>query len=859
MRHRSTALSLSLVATLIPSAGAMSPLPVAALAPVEIVASGFRSAHGIAVDSAGNVYVADRDAGTITRLTPDGTRLTVARSLQRPIGLALDDDDRLLVVEERAGRVVRVGADGRRTPLVAGLEQPRWVAVGADGTVFVSTRRLGRDPGPELDDDVDEPEAVLALRSPGNLSLLAEGFRGIEGLVASDDAVLVTSAGLRGPRSAEPGVFRIPILPDGRAGTIVPVAPDHFTRPGGLAADVRGALYVIAQDLRVGSPHVKRAIGKLHPDGRVTAFASRLEDPQALAFDDAGNLYVTAGTAGHVLRFRPPPSPVLDPLPSFTAQPSILVSGIAEPGARVEVLVQGGPATPDAIAAAGGTFSVPVPLARDAETHLEVLATTRGGDGLTSPPAVHTIVHDGVAPLVALTTPAVGAFVRGSVHVDAVARDGGSHVESLTVMAAGRPLALTLSPAPPAAVVAGTAAWATSGLADGVYGLTVAAMDRARNATSVAHSVIVDNTPPDTTIAAAPTQVGSGEAVTIDVTGSDNLTPLSSLTFAHRLDGGPWSAFDARRTITLTALPPGPHRVEVKARDQAGNEDPTPAQCTVSVGALTVAITEPLPGALVPAGAVVVRGTVSGTGEVGVTVNGIRAAVSGAAFAAHVPVASVTTTIVAIATSQGGMSATDTVAVTIVPPDAAPLVLRAVPAIGAAPLEVSFTVFDAPPGATIELDVDGDGGVDFVGASLEGQRFIYPRAGLYLPVVTVIDGGGVRVVGRAVVEVLEPAALDARLQARWASLRSALLAADVSRALEVFAIRSREPYRAALDALAAAGVLPLVGAELGTITPMAVLDGAAEYDLRAVRGGIEYSFRVLFVVDEDGVWRLWAF
>jgi hypothetical protein len=37
------------------------------------------------------------------------------------------------------------------------------------------------------------------------------------------------------------------------------------------------------------------------------------------------------------------------------------------------------------------------------------------------------------------------------------------------------------------------------------------------------------------------------------------------------------------------------------------------------------------------------------------------------------------------------------------------------------------------------------------------------------------------------------------------------------------------------------------------------LERTAEYDLRAVRNGTQYSFPVVFVIDEDGVWRLWAF
>jgi hypothetical protein len=253
-----------------------------------------------------------------------------------------------------------------------------------------------------------------------------------------------------------------------------------------------------------------------------------------------------------------------------------------------------------------------------------------------------------------------------------------------------------------------------------------------------------------------------------------------------------------------------------------------------------------------------VRGTVSGGAQIGVIVNRIRAAVADGTFIVQIPVTAATTTIMAVATLPSGVAATHAVDVTVVSGGQTPLVLRATPTMGAAPLVVTFTVSNVSADATIELDLDGDGVVDFSGPSLENQRFVYPRSGAYVPALTVTDAAGARTVARAVVHVLDPAQLDALLQAQWTALRSALLADDVDRALQVLARSSREPYRSALDALAAAGALRTVGSELGPITPMRVLDGAAEYDLRATRGGIEYSFHVLFVVDEDGLWRLWA-
>src|SRR3989304_4361843 len=70
--------------------------PLVALAPVEIWADGFGALRGLAVDPAGNVFVADRALGSVTRIAPDGTRTLVASGLDRPIGLAFDPLGRLL-------------------------------------------------------------------------------------------------------------------------------------------------------------------------------------------------------------------------------------------------------------------------------------------------------------------------------------------------------------------------------------------------------------------------------------------------------------------------------------------------------------------------------------------------------------------------------------------------------------------------------------------------------------------------------------------------------------------------------------------------------------------------------------------
>ena len=85
--------------------------------------------------------------------------------------------------------------------------------------------------------------------------------------------------------------------------------------------------------------------------------------------------------------------------------------------------------------------------------------------------------------------------------------------------------------------------------------------------------------PPDTQISSGPdeqTQICQNSA-TLSFTGNDNITQVSDLQYAWRLDQETWSDFSVATSQTLTDLSHGSHTFEVIARDLAGNIDPTPA------------------------------------------------------------------------------------------------------------------------------------------------------------------------------------------------------------------------------------------------------------------------------------------
>src|SRR5438874_8250038 len=839
---------LVLLVVSVPSASAAQEHLIRALAPVEVLAAGFGSLRGVAVDGAGSLYVADAASGTVTRLTPDGARALVAIGLERPIGLALDLEGRLLVAEARAGRVVGVEADGRRTPVMTNVGQPRWLAVSDAGRLFVAARGLTSSHR-EPDDEAAEPEVILTAGLDGRPVVFADGVAGLQGLAVGPGVVYAAMRNGHEDRKASGVVLQIPIRADGTAGPTTRLGhADAPRRPAGLARDHAGRLYLTTKELG--------AIDKVHPDGTLTPFASDLDDPQGLAFDADGSLYVADGRSGRVVRFRAPPPPSLIALPAFTNQVALAVGGTTDPSARLDVVLNGG--TPSvAVADATGRFALSVTPALDTENLLEVLATGHAGRGLTSAPAEARLTHDGVSPSLAFQAPGAGAVVRQAVQVAAQASDARSQLDDLSLGVGAQRLGGGVTPPLPAPSAVATATWNTLGVADGARTLLAVAIDRAGNRTLVSRSVIVDNTPPDTRITGGPSAT-MPDAATFGFTGGAHLTPVASLAFAWRVDGGHWSAFGSATRVTVSGLVPGSHLFEVKARDLAGNEGAA-AQRRFTAGDVSVTITDPAAGTTVPVGLFVVRGIVEAAGaEVGVTVNGASAGVQGTTFLALVPVVSDTTALTAAATTASGATATHTIGIAVAAPRGEGATLHVSPQNGAAPLTVSFSLPGATAG-TIALDLAGDGVIDFSGTSLAGQRFshTYTRPGLYVATATATDPEGRQTTATTLVHAYDVGALDTLLQAKWRGLKDALRAGEVARAVGYIGADSRDDYATAFQIIATR--LPAIDTILTDLTLVRVGDGSALYRATRTDAGLVRGFDVRFAADADGVWRIERF
>ena len=108
-----------------------------------------------------------------------------------------------------------------------------------------------------------------------------------------------------------------------------------------------------------------------------------------------------------------------------------------------------------------------------------------------------------------------------------------------------------------------------------------------------------DITAPDTTVISGPNGPTNNTAPTFTFSGSDDVTITANLNYQYRLDSGGWSAASISTTANLTSLSEGAHLFKVRAVDEAGNVDGSPAQrsFTVDTTKPTVIGTTPLRGA----------------------------------------------------------------------------------------------------------------------------------------------------------------------------------------------------------------------------------------------------------------------
>src|SRR5438270_9659517 len=99
----------------------------------------FDNPRGIAIDGAGNMFVADTDNGRIEKFSQNGTFVTSIGPFEAPSGIAIDRAGNIYVAEVGSKhRIQKLGPDGTFIAQWApGLYGPRKITIGPDDSIYV--------------------------------------------------------------------------------------------------------------------------------------------------------------------------------------------------------------------------------------------------------------------------------------------------------------------------------------------------------------------------------------------------------------------------------------------------------------------------------------------------------------------------------------------------------------------------------------------------------------------------------------------------------------------------------------------------------------------------------------------------
>jgi uncharacterized protein (TIGR03437 family) len=286
--------------------------------------------YGVAVDSAGNLYISENYNGRVRKVSPSGVISTLVSGLSYPGGVAVDASGNVYVADAYNDRVKQIDPGGAVTVVAGGgsifgdggpatgasLNKPSDVAVDAAGNVYIAdwgNRRLRK---------VGGLRTITTVAGSGQPALSGDGGSALGATLSKPGAVVTDSAGNVYIADSANGRVR-KISPQGIITTVAgggnsvgdggPATSALLVKPQGLAVDGTGNLYIADYD--------DRRIRKVDPQGVITTVAGNgspdlggdgklainvgVGYPAGVAVDAARNLYIPVMYYKRILKVNP--------------------------------------------------------------------------------------------------------------------------------------------------------------------------------------------------------------------------------------------------------------------------------------------------------------------------------------------------------------------------------------------------------------------------------------------------------------------------------------------------------------------------------------------------------------------------
>jgi hypothetical protein len=337
---------------------------------------------------------------------------------------------------------------------------------------------------------------------------------------------------------------------------------------------------------------------------------------------------------------------------------------------------------------------------------------------------------------------------------------------------------------------------------------------------------------------------------TVTLVGAD-LDTTTQLTFAGRV-----AAFTvASPSQVIATVPAGATSGPIMVTTPGGTAT-SQGSFTVTVPP-TITIATPAEGATIPATSVQVRGMVtSSLPDVGVSVNGFPAQVNGGQWIVEVPLETGSNVLTATALDTTGAQATASVTVTVPQAPPTPLLLRALPESGVAPLVATWQVINQTgrPLVLLELDPTGTGTFGPPIATLDGIQTGYPAPGLWFPTVRATDDQGSQYTATVFLNVEDPQIVTARFQSRWNSFKASLQAGDLAGALAHLTPEVQPQFQTVFQQLGTD--LPAIVTALGDLQIIEQSGDLAETVIVQHENGVPFLYFIYFRRDSLGRWLI---
>ena len=302
----------------------------------------------VVVDASGNVYISDTRNNCVRRIAPNGIITTVAgsgtagfggdggpatqASLNLPVGLALDSIGNLYIADAGNVRVRKIDPSGTITT-VAGNGAVPWQSAG-DGGPAVNASFIGpEDVAVDAAGNVYIVDGGLVPNRDGSFNSNRIRLVSPDGTISTFavgmfTAVAVDAAGNVYASVLHDGVYRI--FPGGATTSVA----SNLAGPGKVAIDPQGNLYVpVSSNIGSGTRVIL-----VSPTGAETGIAgngqagfsgddgpanlAQLYQPRSAALDSAGNLYIADSGNNRIRKvFLNPASGLFQPTLQTTLQP----------------------------------------------------------------------------------------------------------------------------------------------------------------------------------------------------------------------------------------------------------------------------------------------------------------------------------------------------------------------------------------------------------------------------------------------------------------------------------------------------------------------------------------------------------